>query len=94
MNQFTSPIEFKEGIALLGRFDLLEYAISAALSGDQGGPLTSSPASRRNMALILNDTARTLDELARHVDPLRAPTIEFQNPDSAEDTTSPTEPGA
>lgn len=89
------PIEFKAGVDLLGRIDLIEFAVMATISGDPGSPLTASPASRRNMAVILTDVARTLDEMAAAIDPL-APgePIPFMLPDSAEDTTSPTEPGA
>jgi hypothetical protein len=89
-----SPIEFKDGIELLGRMDLIEFAVTAAISGDQGGPFTSSPTMRRHLALVCTDVARSLEELAHRIDPLRTDTIHFQKPDSAEDTTSPTEPGA
>jgi hypothetical protein len=68
----NAPINFKDGVDLLGKLDIIEFSITAAISGDEGGPLTSSVNTRRNLALILSDTARTLDELAAAIDPLPA----------------------
>jgi len=64
------PIEFKEGIALLGRLSLIEFALESCISGDPASPLTGSGAMRQNLTHILTDTARTLDEIAAKIDPL------------------------
>lgn len=67
-----SPIDMKAGIALLGKMDIIEFAVQAAITGDNG-PLTSSPNQRRSMALILADVASTFAVIATRIDPLAAP---------------------
>ena len=64
------PIDMKEGIALLGRLSLIEFAVESCISGDPASPLTSSAAMRQNLTHVLSDTARTLDEIAAKIDPL------------------------
>jgi hypothetical protein len=59
----------KAGIALLGKLDIIEFAVQAAITGDDG-PLTSSPNQRRNMALLLADVASTFAIIATRIDPL------------------------
>lgn len=67
-----APIDLKAGIALLGKMEIIEFAVEAAIIGDNG-PLTSSPTQRRNMALILADVASSYALLAARIDPLAAP---------------------
>jgi hypothetical protein len=67
-----TPIDMKAGIALLGKMELIEFALEAAIIGD-AGPLTCSPTQRRNLALILADVAAEFCELADRIDPLAAP---------------------
>ncbi len=64
-----TPIDPKAGIALLEKMSIIEFAIEAAITGDNG-PLTSSPNQRRNMALILADVASTFAIIAGRIDPL------------------------
>jgi hypothetical protein len=59
----------KPGIALLGRMEIIEFAIESHITGD-ASPLTSSPNQRRNMALILADVAASFMALAARIDPL------------------------
>lgn len=70
-----SPIEPKAGIALLEKMNLIEFAVEAAIIGDNG-PLTSSPTQRRNMALVLADVAASFAILAARIDPLAEPAPE------------------
>ncbi len=64
-----TPIDFKAGIALLEKMNLIEFAVQAEIIGEPG-PLTSSPLQRRNMALLLADVASTFAVLATRIDPL------------------------
>jgi hypothetical protein len=64
-----TPIDFKAGIALLEKMNLIEFAVQAAIIGDNG-PLTSSPIQRRNMSLLLADVASTFAIIATRIDPL------------------------
>lgn len=89
----------KEAIALLGQLSLVEYAIEAAACGDDGGPLTSSPTQRRNVANTLRGLASKFEDLADAVDPLMvAPEqvvpIQKTEPADGEDTTSTPPAGA
>jgi len=67
-----SPIAPKEGVSLLERMNLIEWAVQSAVIGDNG-PLTSSPNQRRNMSLVMADVAGTLLALAKRIDPLAEP---------------------
>lgn len=67
-----SPIAPKEGLGLLDRLSLVEWAVQSAIIGDNG-PLTSSPNQRRNMALVFFDVAGQLLALAQRIDPLAQP---------------------
>lgn len=63
------PLAFKEGTELLNKLAIIEFAIEAAISGDNG-PLTSSPTQRRNMTILLADMAASFAVLAARIDPL------------------------
>lgn len=67
-----SPIAPKEGLGLLERLSLVEWAVQSAIIGDNG-PLTSSPNQRRNMSLVFADVAGQLLALAKRIDPLAEP---------------------
>jgi hypothetical protein len=71
MNTALPPIDFKDGLDLLGRLGLIEFAIESCISGDPASPLTSSAAMRQNLTHVLSDAARSLDELAAKIDPLK-----------------------
>lgn len=82
----VQPIDFRQGIDLLGRMSLIEFAIESSLSGDDG-PLTSTPSSRGSMAIVLRDLARTFDEISNAIDPLSAEADVRWQPVTAESET-------
>lgn len=75
LGTLPSPIAPKEGIALLESMSMVEWAVQAAICGDNG-PLTSSPNQRRNMALVMADLSARLCSLATRIDPLAEPASE------------------
>lgn len=64
-----TPLTPREAIRLLGRMDLVEYSLEAAACGDQGGPLTSSPVQRANIARVLRRLGEDFESLADVIDP-------------------------
>lgn len=83
-----SPIAPKEGMGLLERMNLIEWAVQSAIIGDNG-PLTSSPNQRRNMALVMADVAGQLTALAQRIDPLAEPIAPGKVTDFTYDSSKP-----
>jgi hypothetical protein len=61
--------DIKRLIALLGKMELVEYAIECAISGDIG-PFHASGNSKRTFALHLREVACEFQAMAEEIDPL------------------------
>lgn len=94
MDTFNPPITPKAGIELLGKMDIIEFAVQAVIIGD-ASPLTSSANQRRNMSLLLADVAATFAIIATRIDPLASSedddgTIRWEACRNAQEATGPT----
>lgn len=69
MSQPPNKDEIRALIALLGKMELVEYAIECAITGETG-PFHATGNSKRTFALKLREVAGEFEKLADDIDPL------------------------